>query len=370
MIALSVVQMPEDQTPPFTSTVVEAWARSPIIGLDIIGSLYGKSHHFLYSGMRCSIIFPVVEFDDNLNPISRGDRFAKKTSWNSRNPTLDTTLYQLKAIEVTIDTDRTLEIPTPMLETSPKRPDLSGRELEQKLNEISCEYEYLLGEVVSYWKDIVRWVTGSSGLDSHNILPARYDASHLDYTSLRSKATEHRFWMPTHGMVLHRNTEVNLEAWESINTALVSELVQPLWWLYIHEAQHRLSGQDYNGAVLSAAIALESIIRSCEPPACERLAEQGITRKANDKEPISAILKRWLSCKLGTIDIASYNSAMDLVTKRNKIMHEGNFSARFDRAQVTEIISTVRDFIDSADQWYFIATGKYNPRRLRKRISY
>lgn len=343
-----------------TKVTASAWARASVESLEVTGDLFGQSHVFEHNERVVEIKLPVVEIGADLRPLGRGNEVATLHSSLAENPQLETTSYAIAWVEVTVALTEQLTLPVQLLQMSPKRPEIAGEQLTKRLDALAIQYEARLATALNHWEAVVRWVTGSSALGRPNASSGRGSALRLNFTSIVRASDQHRFWTPTNVVALHKGTEINAAAWGAIAAALAAGHEAPIWFRYLDEAHHRFMAWDVTGAVLSAAIACETLAReafwlaSGSPPKA--------ARDLIDRVSIRAILERWhllTSVPKSQVRISEVSKLFNL---RNRLMHAGGTGADLDRQVVHNLLSAARQFICAADDWYFQSRGTENPR--------
>lgn len=337
----------------------EAWARAYIDGLFIFGSLSGSTHHFEFDGKRASVSIPKIGFEEDGRPLN--EELASFRAGRTDDLRPEISEYELGWVEVTIQCSNELLIPTSMLKVSPKRPELAGPKLNEILDKLVLDYQVQLASVLEYWSETVRWVTDSSSIGMEDRFLDKDFSPNLQLMCLRDPIDGHRFWLPTTRLTFGRISSLGVEDWGRIQLALSQKKQSPIWFNYLHDAVHRMSRLDYSGAIISAAIACETIMRDCFYVHSNMIEDQTV-RDIIDRISISSILRKW-KIVTGISNISCDHSMIEaLFSARNRQMHRGGRGLVLDADGASKLINSAKKFVRTGDEWYFNSTGTDNPR--------
>lgn len=347
-----------------TSILADASASAEIDALEVTGDLFGRQHCFKHEDRDVTITIPFVELGPDLRPLEGYESVASyRSGWvNDHRP--EVTTYQISHIDVSIRLVEEIKAPATLLDQPPKHPEIAGQRLSNRLDALAIEYEARLAAAVKHWEEVYRWISGSSALGAPTWRASRDAEAHLSRMALVVSASRQRFWTPTHTSMAMRGGRANAAIWDAINSALMNGFEAPIWFRYTDEAHHRLLKQDFNGALLSSAIACETIARECFWLASGATNNEA-ARDLIDRVSISGILDKWANLTGLPKSDLPLGELRKLFTRRNRLMHAGGKGAALDRAEVEGLLVSARTFVLASDEWYFALRGIANPRVLK-----
>jgi hypothetical protein len=342
----------------------EARARAILEGFEVSGDLFGHAHLFEHNRRSVRVEIPTVALGADLRPLAAYDDVAALRRSHAVDPRPETTSYEVAWIEISISVQEQIVAPDKLMEMPPKHPDVAGKRLAKRLDKLVIEYEAHIARALHHWEEVVRWISGSSALGSPNVVLGRSSASRLDFMSLVRASDHHRFWTPTHVLSILRSTTVDASVWRAIGSALAAGHEAPIWFRYLDEAFHRRIGRDLSGAVLSSAIACETIAREIFWIAGGASKREAI-RDLIDRVSIRAILSRWADLTGISKSDAHIAEVGRLFTLRNRLMHAGAKGTELEESGVQHLLGAARIFVQKGDEWYHHQLGRTNPRLLR-----
>ena len=343
-----------------------AWTRAEMKSLDIMGSIFGRSHTFAYKGRNVRIQIPKIPLGEDLRPVGRAERAAYLFSYRSEGASLVTSQYHLYEMDISIEIPDPITAPRVLLEQPPKQPHLAGEKLAAELDGLMDEYEDRLHDAFRYWQAVVRWITSSNELGcSQEIELAHLDS--LQFTCLQRADDGKRFWLTGGYTSVSPGTTLTPELWDFIELALQRGDEQPLWFRYLDEAYRNGVARDLSGVVLSCAIACETITREVFWLSSGAVENED-ARELLDRVPVRSILARWERLTGISKDRSALGAINDLFDLRNKLMHVGGRGRAVDESLVERTFEAARQFVFEADDWYYQKRGEPNPRPAAKRL--
>ena len=352
------------ELPDKVSILAEATAYAEIDALEVTGDLFGRQHCFTHDDRNVTITLPFVELGSDLQPLERYQNVASyRSGWvDDHRP--EVTTYQISHIEVSIKIEEEIKVPPKLLAQPPKHPEIAGQRLSKRLDAMAIGYEARLASAVKHWEEVYRWISGSSALGAPTWRTSREAEAHLSGMALVVSTNKQRFWTPTHTTMSLRGGRADAAIWDAIGSALMNGYEAPIWFRYTDEAHHRLLTQDFNGALLSSAIACETIARECFWLASGATSNEAV-RDLMDRVSISGMLDKWPSLVGLPKSDLPMSELRKLFTRRNRLMHAGGKGAALDRAEAETLSASARTFVLASDEWYFARRGIANPRVLR-----
>lgn len=342
-------------------TPSEAWARAEVEGLQVTGNLFSRSHQFVHDERTVTVKVPEVRLDGDRQPVPEHQDRAQFSQGFVDDTRVERMAFELAWIEITVLVKEQISLPDAMLEITPKRPELAGPKLTQRLDRLIIDYEARIAAALLHWEQTVRWLSGSSALGTPSGRVGRASAARLQLTAFQRAGDGHRYWLPTGTVTVLRSTIVDAFLWEEIGKVLASGQSEPIWFRYLDEAYHRDIGRDLGGAILSCAIACETLAREVFWLKSGATEDES-ARDLIDRLPVSGILRKWRSLT-GLPDAVSNARPVErVVSLRNRLMHVGGKGIIISEADVRELLAAARAFIRTGDEWYFAERQLPNPR--------
>jgi hypothetical protein len=119
------------------------------------------------------------------------------------------------------------------------------------------------------------------------------------------------FWLQPGRIVVQGQKAITMADWQSAQMALSQNKIPPIWFAFLFEGQQRINDRDLTGAVLSLAIALESIIRNL------------VTQSASVKL-ILDLMPKFTFWNQDWERAADLDRFRKLMTWRNQVMHRAD----------------------------------------------
>lgn len=222
--------------------------------------------------------------------------------------------------------------------------------------------ESLLDDGFDLWKRTLRWtaVAPNIGIDEletphsvtrgHGFKMFRKDDGAL-VRSHGGKAT------------MHGLGKVSREAWKSAADALTAQQAPPVWFDFLHEAFRLMTVGNNRSAIVSAAIAAETVLRGSFRANLPIIDDQ-IASRILDEVPAQKLLGKWediVGVSKNEAKRHGRSAVHELFDLRNTLMHEGLRDQ--DRlSQIVKLLPKVTSFTLVADEYLTNITGL--PRRI------
>jgi hypothetical protein len=207
-----------------------------------------------------------------------------------------------------------------------------------------------LDDASSYWKAMARYVTDSGMVGRSEVKFGKP----VDFRQGAKifRASDSRVFR-NHGGVSFSRVRFKLTKthWKELEARLRVGFQLPLWFEYIYEAERRFAAHDVNGAVLSAAIASESIVRAVLWSKSPAVADETV-RRLFDRVSVQAILSRWTALTgipKSDARMAGKSDVHTLLDLRNDLLHNA-ISMTERNEQIGALIKSVKKFIRASDQ--------------------
>lgn len=342
-------------------TPSEASARAMMHGLKVTGDVFGCSHRFSHDERTITVKLPEVRLGPDYEPLPEYSNRASFSGSFRADGRVERMSFNIAWLEITVEVAEAISLPAELFEVSPKRPELAGPELTKNLDKLMIEYEARIASAILCWEQTTRWLSGSSSLGTGDLIGGREAAERLEFTAFQRTSDGRTFWLPSHTFVVRRMATIDSFLWDQIGSALSNGQSAPIWFRYLDEANHREYRRDLEGAILSGAIACETLAR--EVFWIKRGAPQdAAARRLIDRERVSDILGKWSRLTGLSNEITNVKRVKRVFDLRNRIMHERSKDEPFSETEVEELLVAVREFVNSGDEWYYDKCQMPNPR--------
>lgn len=320
----------------------EARRRFEVEGLGVMGSVLGKTHTFFFEEHQVSLVLPTESPSD----VEEWNRRTRKFRWSANdleNP--KTTSYAIRDIDMITGIHGQLGIDERALSERLKSRHATKRQ-GKKLDQTADRYAELLAGAFELWKATLRWIVGHLSVGMPSLAYGR-DAygGHVAY--IHRKGDGQPVWAQSGLFVVRQIPSINLAQWNLLQEVLSSNHAPPVWFDFISEAHQRHSAYDERGAVLSATIACETLIRSMFWLDVPNVQNDKV-RDLIDRTAAQAILGRWEDiageCPDGEWDTGKIHKLFEV---RNRLMHAGE--TQLVSRTIKPILDAATDFVKRAD---------------------
>jgi hypothetical protein len=284
--------------------------------------LLGARHEFTFSGKAIAVEIPLAQENSTM---PREFRSVECYKWRTEgNIPLE---YQVKQIAMRIAVGHSLSIPEEALKVPPHRDELFTNAEREELQRLIDSLALLALDAFRHWLAVLRWISGVAYIGEPRVTHAD-DSS--DGAALQESATRHRFWLQPRLIVVPGQKAITTAEWQSAQMALSQEKMPPIWFAFLFEGEQRLNNRDLIGAVLSLAIALESIIRNLVTDHLEKDRVEPLIFELVDRANLRSILSRvrnltfWNQDLARVVDFSRFNELMDW---RDRVMHSADTTA-------------------------------------------
>ena len=329
-------------TEPFVGIALKAM---PCVGIAVRNEVFGSTCQFQFEDHWVQVAIPHVELTNGNEPVGKLASKGVHSSLSPNDPA--STWFRLHFIIVEILVSEELFAPPALFDQHANAYELVGDETARTNEILLKSYDELLHRAVDHWQRVVRWVTRTSWLGAPT-----YRFNSTNEPSHGTRIIRHpdrkTFWIVGGYFAASGSTYLNGPAWAALRSCLADGETPPAWADFIHDAWHRAWSHDLNGAVLSAAVACETLIRSI---AFTAAGSDARLQAKSEREPISNLLKRLsgLFVPHGSRgDLAGAVNVLQIFALRNRLMHDGAAVA-LDQAEVTSLLSNVAGFIGDAE---------------------
>ena len=231
-----------------TNIQLGTWKRCNIEGLYIASSLCGESHEFYYREKKFILSLPKKPKIKNKRSTSDDIDFS---SWKVRNGRTFPIAYEVHTLDIVLDQQKTISVPTKSLENI--NPANLTNQQKTKYERLVIANESSILEAFEYWKLIMRWKTGKA-----SIAPPYYSDNHHSRSAyLVDLSTRKSFYSGNLRIYAEFNQPISKRQWNKVKAALAAKKYPEIWEVFYIEAHHRRRVHDYQGAIISLAIAIE-----------------------------------------------------------------------------------------------------------------
>jgi hypothetical protein len=294
--------------------------RFRISQLYVATELLGASHNFTLAQKAVTVEVPQA----------KDTRYVKCYKWRAEVPLA----YQIKQITLHIAVDDKLSVPHQALNapfTYENFTEAETRDFDELIDSLSV----LALDALRYWLAVLRWKSGIASI-GEPMVTLSDDAA--GGAILEETATRHRFWVQPHRRTGRMHREITRAEWQSAQASLSEEQKPPIWFEFLFEGSQRINNCDLTGAVLSLAIALESILRTLvvtQPRAGMALILDLMPK-----------LKFWNQDWERAADLDRFKK---LMSWRNRLMHSADIKD-LNEQDLRRTYTTVKTFADFASE--------------------
>lgn len=345
-----------------TTFKARAWARGPLSGLQVTGDLFGSKHVFRFRNRQFHLTVPNVQIGEDFYPVEAHKEVASLCERRSADPAIETTWYEPAFIEIYTDLENAISAPAGIFSVPNNAFDLVGKQRASRNTNLVKEYDNYLADAFDHWQRIVRWITGSSELGAP-LAGMRLTSPRMEFTRVLRVRDGKTYWAIGGFFEAMRRTRLDAEAWRAVESALTAGFEAPVWFTYLDEAHHRLIGSDFTGALLSSAIACETVARQVLWFSAGA-TEDAVARDLVDRVAAQTIVGRWAELTGLPKAKTHVGDVHTIFDRRNKLVHIGGANA-LDEQTTKKLTSAARTFVCTADEWLSTKQSLRNPRLFR-----
>ena len=340
-----------------------ARARAEIRGACFSGDLFGKSHKFEVDGRAARVNLPKIQFQSrSIKPGVEWSPYISLSEHKTNRPSRKSSFYRLEFMLVEIEVDKRITIPQMLLKHHAVREMHAASAPESKeLNSIAEEYQEIAVKAWRHWRQTARWATNNFSLGASEISVGGKEEG-LELHRLYHRPTGCDVWALPTMITVSLPCKIDRSVWDHIQSTLSSGLTSPVWLQYLAEATIRCRELDYSGAILSCAIACETIARAVFEQTVGRPTNKAISALL-DRTAAQAIIGKWDKLT-GLERDGKIHKIFDL---RNDLVHSGVHSL-ITKEDANSSLKTARRFVEDADEWLFAQRGEINPRLICQRL--
>jgi hypothetical protein len=295
---------------------IAVWTRFDMHGLEVAPSLAGAEHRFEFRGRTVSFRLP---------------KRPKVKDWQKKNASITCSSYRVRSTRK-VPVRYSIHGIDALLRTRKKRSirqdafervdvSLFSRRQRTSLDKICASQFQILTDAFDYWLEVLRWKSGLRMIGQYRV--NRQRSAWGPY--LADSDTGRLFYASTRLISVGRPATLSVRHWKLAEKALLALRNVPVWQQYLSEAEQKLQTGDSRGAVLDAAIAVETSVRQLIATAVLRVPNASAEGLLNAL-PISRILDKWTQLGFSSRRWREQDLQKDLKSlfeMRNAIMHRG-----------------------------------------------
>lgn len=333
--------------------------RFTVEDLSVTTSVLGRSHTFEFESHSITLSLPTESPADAPDWAAR----TRKTGWRTADPANpDTTIHSVFDIDLSTNVAARIAIDERAF-SEPVNSQHATPQQVKNLKRVADDYARLLSGAWDHWQTTTRWIAGHRSVGRARARVGK-DPHGASAASIYRRTDQRKIWVETSAITLLGETPFDPVRWQLLQDAFSSGHRYPIWFSFISEAQHRLESFDKPGAIASAAIACETLVRSMFWLNVPQV-HNAKARELIDRSPAQAIIGGWAEIAgprpSGKWETKAIHRLFDM---RNRLMHSGEAPAS--TAEVRKILSAATAFVDEADTVYCVRAGIENwPARYR-----
>jgi hypothetical protein len=323
--------------------IFEAYAtrRVSLNNLFVQQSTFGQSHSFDLDAGKITISLPseptAYEFREGL-------------ASDPENPL--TTWYGFEEVSMRLD----LSVP---IQFKGDDTEFNGIEVVRSAsaNKAFGVLEIALDDGLDAWKRTLRWTAFAPEIDMSEIETTASQTVGLGFKVFR-RSDDALFRAHGGRSTSHGGGKVTQDAWCSAGNALADGRLPPVWFDYLFDAlRHRIVG-DYRAAIIEAAVASETLVRTTLHAVVPPIAND-VARRIIETANIQGLLARW--SELTNISKAEakkngLSAVHALFNLRNEVMHSG-LKERSALSEVVKLLPSITKFILAGDEHLRLSVG-------------
>lgn len=303
-----------------------------VTGLDVTVAAAGRDHDFIHNDRNIKAALPKRYRNSESKKPQKDHHDAEVFGWRPVNRG-GTKHYRASEIHVYrlstyVELKRKDDIKVRKA-TSSKRNINIRRQHFESLNDVAHvesvakHLTECANNAFTYWCRVARWMSGNWKIGMP-IIDQRIEPSLAYFVTFEPLA---HLYSPTAVFEVELTRGMKLETWKKIGAAVSENIEPPISFEHLCEARHKRQNGDHRGAIINAAISVETLFRQKVYEAIAVITddEEAITRYL-DAWNINAIIsnrKGISTIKAQYISKQQIKSLRKLFNTRNEIMHRG-----------------------------------------------
>lgn len=319
----------------------KSWRKYKLTGLAIAPSLSGAVHTFLSKNRQVEVRLPKKPKGAKV-PFQHD---SISTNWYKEIGSKKVPLgFDVHTVNVLVSLSSQVTVPDASI--GKVNFNLFTRREGARFDRLVEQTESVSDEGFEYWLKVIRWISQIGGIGQPGVIGKESGWA----TYLLEEVSEEAFYSGPLRLVVPSTKSVSKRQWNAAQTALSQNLQPPIWFDFLFEGEHRLHVGDLHGAVISLAVACESLLRVLFFRHAKRPPNKEFLRLVNYVS-VSRILSRWR--KLGfsgkvwerSMDRGQLQALFDC---RNQILH-GRGTRELNRQKCKSWSEAARKFILHGD---------------------
>lgn len=322
-----------------------SWDRFETMGLIVAPSLLGLCHEFNNNGSIIGITLPSA---DALDSDEKYHERLRVRQYHIVDGEEVPSQVAVKTVDVTVCKNQKIRVPVQVLSVQPNAYDLLSKNQQNQLEGFERSYSPIARNAFDLWLRTLRWKSGKGSIGR----PETRGPETGWGTYLLDADTKKRFWAGTSivNVTIYREI-VTLAIWKEVERSLQNGETAPIYYDFLFDAGEHFKHGDYNRAVIDAAVACETYLRTCVNQ--ELPEELGVAfREYIDDANIRQVLKYFLDGILSEVQkkrLSKIRTGLHkLFDARNDLMHSGHFRDRKSK-QIRDLTEDdCRGFLETA----------------------
>ena len=320
---------------------LQSWSRYKTPNLRVDANLLGAAHSFTHQERTIKVSLPALLEATNAERVTL-DHW-RGGDGDGRDIPLD---YLIHSVDVSASLPDLHTLPSDVLNRPINAYQIVTEEEQIRLEELATTAGRIALEAFDLWIRCVRWKTG---VGRFGLAPAAGPETGWG-NRLRDATTGKMVWRSKIRMTVPARTAVSSGEWESIGNTLTVGQSPPVFVDLLFDAEMHIEAGDFRRAVIDAAVAAETCIRTVVRTSLPSgLGEK--ERRRIEFENIGHLLKHRFVKALAMVGREGYEPSPDLskiFKARNAIMHGrpvDDLSRENCLSYVTEVRRLIADHI-------------------------
>jgi len=289
--------------------------------------LLGLSHEFLFKNGQVKIELPPA---DNLpkeiteeSIMESHNSILTIKSWRVENGRNIPTKIEVKSVALQVCLNETITLPHEVLTRKPNPVDLSSKQQQTQLNQITDFHTDLASAAFEWWLRILRWKSNDGSIGRPEIHGFQSGRS----TYLLDSATMSRFWAGPILVTMFLPNLITLPVWQDTEATLKRGQESPVYIDSMFDGIEQLKVGNLQQSVVYLAVACEAFMRTRvmqNLPKGLTPALQKYIKDARIGEILDHFLKDTLDDEQNKVFSTIKPNLGQLFKARNKILHSGH----------------------------------------------
>lgn len=294
----------------------KTWSRYSTPNFDVVTSITGKSHDFVFETYSVSIKIPSQEMTSD-------EAIILKTRKDDGTP-LE---YSVSRVDVFVEVKDDVSVPQEASNTTNVIKDVFSENESADLDSTIAKYSDISMRAFLYWIDILRWSANNSSIGTGSSISIGSSSHETGFgTHLVDKETCNRIYIASTCIRVSLTKAVTDDEWDLSQNRVTDGIQLPMHIGFYHDAKESMRLNCPERAIVELALACENYLRYSVFTLLPKTLREDFVEFVEEAN-INQFLNRFFKKSIAPENVSEFNKikkeVSSLFDRRNKYMHMG-----------------------------------------------